>query len=300
VTAADAVLTGAAVAQRPALLRAELLRIRSRRLVRLLLVLGYGVLLVAFVVTLLSTGRPSAAELSAAQAQATQLAEQCRSDPNVPADQKDRVCSGFTAQMFLRTKTFEVGGLASGALGVGAGFAALALVIGASSGGAEWAAKTLPSLLTWEPRRVRVLLTKLTVVVGTVLAAALVAQLLWVGLGSALVSLRGSWTPRAPGFWGDLLGTQLRAVLLAGLAGAAGFAVASLVRNTGAALGLAFVYFAVVENAVRVLWHWGRQWLVMENVTALVQQRGVDVLVGERLDPATGTITGVVVHLTPA
>lgn len=295
---ATEVLTGTAVTGSPSLLRAEVLRIRSRRLVRLLLALGYAVIVVAFVITAVNTGNPSAAELSAAQTQADQLAAQCRADPNVPADQKDQVCSGFTAEQFLRTRPFDVSGLPSGALAVGAGFAALAFIIGASSGGAEWTAKTLPSLLTWEPRRVRVSLTKVAVVAATVVLAAVLAELLWTGLGSALVSLRGSWSPRPDRFWGDLLDTQLRAVLLAGLAGAAGYAVANLIRNTGAALGLAFVYFAVVENAVRVLWHWGQQWLVMENVTALVQRHGVDLVVSQRLDPATGSFSSVVVHLT--
>jgi hypothetical protein len=295
---ATEVLTGTAVTRSPSLLRAEVLRIRSRRLVRLLLALGYAVIVVAFVITAFNTGNPSAAERSAAQTQADQLAAQCRADPNVPTDQKDQVCSGFTAEQFLRTRPFDVSGLSSGALAVAAGFAALAFIIGASSGGAEWTAKTLPSLLTWEPRRVRVSLTKVAVVAATVVLATVLAELLWTGLGSALVSLRGSWSPRPDRLWGDLLDTQLRAVLLAGLAGAAGFAVANLIRNTGAALGLAFVYFAVVENAVRVLWHWGQQWLVMENVTALVQRQGVDLVVSQRLDPATGSFTSVVVHLT--
>lgn len=275
-----------------------MLRIRSRRLVRLLLALGYAVIVVAFVITLFTTGNPSAADRSAAQTQADQLAAQRRADPNVPADQKDQVCQGFTSEQFLHTRPFDVSGLPSGALAVGAGFAALAFVIGASSGGAEWTAKTLPALLTWEPRRVRVTLTKVAVLVATVLLAAALAELLWTGLGSALVSLRGSWSPRPDRFGGDLLNTQLRAVLLAGLAAAGGYALANLIRNTGAALGIAFVYFAVVENAVRVLWHWGQQWLVMENVTALVRREGVDLVVSQQLDPATGSYTSVIVHLT--
>lgn len=295
---ATEVLTGTAVTRRPSLLRAEMLRIRSRRLVRLLLALGYALVVVAFVLTLFNSGNPSAADRSAAQTQADQLAAQCRADPNVPADQKDQVCQGFTAEQFLHTRPFDVSGLPSGALAVGAGFAALAFIIGASSGGAEWTAKTLPALLTWEPRRVRVTLTKVAVLVATVLLATALAELLWTGLGSALVSLRGSWSPRPNRFWGDLLDTQLRAVLLSGLAAAGGYALANLIRNTGAALGIAFVYFAVVENAVRVLWHWGQQWLVMENVTALVQRHGVDVVISQQLDPATGSYTSVIVHLT--
>jgi len=296
VSTADPVMTGTAVTRRPSLLRAEVLRIRSRRLVRLLLVLGYLVVVLVFAGTLLNTGRPSAGQLAAAQAQADQVVAQCRS--SVPADQVEQACAGITAEQFIRRHPFEVSGLRGGALGVGAGFAALAFVIGASSGGAEWTAKTLPVLLTWEPRRVRVTLTKVAVVVATVLLATALAELLWTGLGSALVSLRGSWTPRPAGFWADLLATQGRAVLLAGLAGTGGFALANLIRNTGAALGIAFVYFAFLESVVRAVWHWGEQWLLVTNVTAFLQHGGVDLYLRDRVDPTTGSFTSVVVHLT--
>ena len=53
------------------------------------------------------------------------------------------------------------------------------------------------------------------------------------------------------GFWGDLLAAQGRSVLLTVLVALLGFGLTNLVRNTGAALGIGFVYFAVLENGVR-------------------------------------------------
>ena len=55
------------------------------------------------------------------------------------------------------------------------------------------------------------------------------------------------------GFWGDLLPTQGRSVSLAVLAALIGFGLANLTRNTGAALGIGFVYFAILETAIRIL-----------------------------------------------
>jgi uncharacterized membrane protein len=44
----------------------------------------------------------------------------------------------------------------------------------------------------------------------------------------------------------------LRGLLLVAVAATIGYAIAMLVRNTGASLGVAFVYFVVVENGVRI------------------------------------------------
>src|SRR4051794_41844121 len=47
-----------------------------------------------------------------------------------------------------------------GGLGFGNAFAVVSFVIGATSGGAEWAARTMEALLVWEPRRGRAVLAK--------------------------------------------------------------------------------------------------------------------------------------------
>src|SRR4051812_50010047 len=47
-----------------------------------------------------------------------------------------------------------------GGLGFGNGFAVVSFLIGATSGGAEWAARTMEALLVWEPRRARVMVAE--------------------------------------------------------------------------------------------------------------------------------------------
>jgi hypothetical protein len=81
------------------------------------------------------------------------------------------------------------------------------------------------------------------------------------------------------GFWSDLLQTQARGVLLTVIAALLAFGLTNLVRNTGAALGIAFVYLIIVESAVRGLRPMWQPWLLTDNAAALVQQGGVTIYV---------------------
>ncbi len=75
-------------------------------------------------------------------------------------------------------------------------------------------------------------------------------------------------------FYGDLLAQQGRAALLSLLMGLLGFSIANLVRNTGAALGVGFVYFAVVGTAVRNVRPRWQEWLLTDDALTLVQRGG--------------------------
>ena len=87
-----------------------------------------------------------------------------------------------------------------------------------------------------------------------VLGAALfgvLAQAGWLLMSWILRSAVGTDDPLPDGFWGELLAAQGRSVLLTVLIALLGFGLTNLVRNTGAALGIGFVYFAVLETALR-------------------------------------------------
>ncbi|OMQ15793.1 hypothetical protein A7K94_0207025 [Modestobacter sp. VKM Ac-2676] len=75
-------------------------------------------------------------------------------------------------------------------------------------------------------------------------------------------------------------------MLLALFAGLIGFGLTNLVRNTGAALGAAFIYVLVVETAVRALQPAWQPWLLTNNVTALALPDGLTVYLdqGETVD----------------
>ncbi len=271
------------------LARAELHRLTARRLVRWLVVLSALGFLAVWVISLTQFARPSPELLQEAEQRRAQLVEQEREvfcgdgDPGLPEEEREAICADISAEnygpveSFLPKQPFDAaGGLPGGAIAVGVAVSALAFLVGATYAGAEWSTKSIVALLFWEPRRIRVFLTKLAVLLGVVAVFAALAQLVWLGAGSLLARWRGSFE-LPDGFWSDLAGVQGRGVVLAVLTAALGFGLANLIRNTGAALGVAFAYFVLAENAVRIIRQSWQPYLITENAVALLQRGGLEI-----------------------
>ncbi len=268
------------------LLRAEAHRFRSRRFVVVLLLLALAGMLTLLAISSTQFAKPSEATLQQARERISQIVTeqegfraQCLSNP-LPG-QSEQSCpppvtaSEFRVEDFVDKRPFVLATAGpDGSRGVAGAFAAVLFLIGATWVGAEWSTKSMVALLFWEPRRVRVILTKLGVLIGAAAAVAVAAQAIWLGAAHLLANARGTTSGLPEGFYGDLLAVQGRGVVL-GLVGAAlGFALANLVRNTGAALGIGFVYFVVVENATRALRPSWQEWLLTNNAAALMSDGG--------------------------
>jgi hypothetical protein len=141
-----------------------------------------------------------------------------------------------------------------------------ALVLASSLAGAEWRAGTVPVLLTWEPRRTRVLLAKVTV---AALAAAVTVMAIEAFLVVALwpsAVFHGSTAGTDAAFWFDVLEDLLRVGAAGAVVGILSFTIAFLGRNTTAALAVTFAYLVVVENVIRLFRAgWGR-WFFTDNL----------------------------------
>ncbi len=128
----------------------------------------------------------------------------------------------------------------------------LVVLLGASAVGAEYRAGTVTTILTWEPRRTRLLLARIgaAVIVGMLLFVVVHAVFIggWV-LGAAL---NGSTAGATSDFWRTLLLVVLRGTVLAGVIAAISAALATLGRNTAAAMGVWFGYLVVIEAILRV------------------------------------------------
>jgi ABC-2 type transport system permease protein len=138
-------------------------------------------------------------------------------------------------------------------------------LIGASMIGAEWHAGTVTTLLTWEPRRVRVLVAKAVAVALFAFLASVVLQAL---LALALLpagQFRGTMAGADAAWLRDVTGVVLRGGVLAALAAVGGLAVASIARNTAFAIGVAFAWLAVIEPIVRGLRPKWEPWLLSSN-----------------------------------
>lgn len=291
------------------LLRAEALRLWSRRLLRVLLALAALGLLGGVALASTQYAKPSPAvqadaerRLAAAVAESEAARQGCL-DQGIPDDFPDgepvptveEFCGPpVTAEnfggieQFIDKRPFELADEgANGLLGVAGGLGALGFLLGATYVGAEWSTRSMVALLFWEPRRYRVMAVKLLVLAGALAAGAVVVQAAWLGAAQLLAQVRG--TGASPdGVWGDLLAGAGRGVLLVVLAGLLGFGVANLLRNTGAALGAGFLYFAFVENVVRVLRPAWQEWLLSTNVVALLRDGGVSVFVPQEQPSAFG------------
>lgn len=291
------------------LLRAELHRFRSRRFIQLLMGLLLVGWLIATVIGLLNFGQPTDADHADAQAQLEQMVadqemfrQQCLDDPDLPDDlTPEEVCGppmstdDFRAEDFLTKAPFDFADSAApGALAFGAAAAVLAFLIGATWIGAEWSSRSIVALLFWVPRRMRVMGAKLGVLALGAAVFGVVAQALWLAMAGILRAFVGTDDRLPAGFWGDLLATESRSVLLVVLAALGGFGLANLVRNTGASLGIGFVYFAIIETAIGAFRPMWQPWLLTNNAAGLVVPDGLTLYIWERpnqMEPTEHVVT---------
>lgn len=144
------------------------------------------------------------------------------------------------------------------------------LVIGASFIGAEWNHGTVAALLTWEPRRLRVFVGKL---LGLLAGGAVICVLVYgvaIGASYLIATWFGSPLGLTPGAGRELALSAVRGSSIALIAGAAGFAVASVARMSAAAMGLALAYVLGVEVGLRLADDRTERWLLSTNITAWV------------------------------
>jgi ABC-2 type transport system permease protein len=272
------------------LLRSEVRRATSRRALVWLSVLATLAVLGVATIMWFTSAAVDAGDLRAAteqfRAEQLQYYEQCLADPAIPESEKANACWRPTEQEIVdnaiwalpkrpfSADTFDGLLVFTGAIGTLA-----AIMLAASAGGADWAARTMGLLLSWEPRRMRVFLVRMLVsmVIGTLVVAWLAALAL--ALGAAIASAHGLSDELLP-----VLGAQFRPVALdeglelalrwlpvAGLAAAGGFGLAMLTRSTGWAIGVAIGLVAIVESIIQNLWAWGSQWLIQTNLAAWLQ-----------------------------
>jgi len=266
----------------------ELRRVLARRMLKVLSGLALASVALVGVVTFLGSEDVSPAQLAARQEAARQKVAACLASPapiiegrqpggpqpgGPQPDSQDRTEFCRLAVGGIDDPRFALQDLKGILQGTTAPLVVVAWLIGASVIGSDWQSRTVTTLLTWEPRRARVLLVK---ALASILVASAFALLVQALLGAAVVPaalLRGT-TDGTGGSWlASVLGVLLRGTALIAIATAVGFSVASIGRNTSAALGIGFAYFVVIENVVGSLLEDFRRWLLLGNAIVLVSGR---------------------------
>ena len=238
--------------------RSELLRARSRRLVPMMLVGGVLLILVALVIAGANSHKPTPEQIAAANAFNQKQFAQCMKGrflaPGEPVPGGFSSLEDFCREATTTAATTDIGVQLRDAPDIiehtSTFTVLLAVVLGASLGGADWTAGTMATLLTWEPRRIRVLLIRALVVVLVIVAATLFLQIVLLGGFRLTVALRGS-SVGAPSTWlGDAFQAILRVSAVASGIGLIAFAVAMVGRSTVAAVGALFGYLILFEGVI--------------------------------------------------
>jgi ABC-type transport system involved in multi-copper enzyme maturation permease subunit len=152
--------------------------------------------------------------------------------------------------------------------------AGLAMLIGATFVGADWASGSMSNQLLFESRRLRVYTGKAAAVLIVGLLVSFAVLALWWAVLGQVASHRD--IPTSAATWAEIRGSVWRGALLSGLAGVGGYALTMLFRSTVATLGVLFgtvvgtsilISSLPVQNAER--------WLPSNNIGAWVLD-GID------------------------
>ena len=278
------------------LLRSEVSRITHRRLFRVFAVLFLlGIVAISTIVFFAHHKNPATMDSATLDRQIDRMHrdwERCMEQ--VPAGEPSvdfcgeeptgETVDAYDFQSDSRYKGYENIPVALIATAMGA--AGVAFIVGASSGGAEWSSRSMTLQLLYEPRRLRLLAIKWLGLLIAVVSLAALAMLVAVGIAALTTSARGTWDQRhalvpelQDHLWSTMALMGLRGLLLTAVAATVGYAIAMLVRNTGGSLGVAFVYFAVFENGVRIaLFKYGIEpFMLSTNSIASLFPGGVEV-----------------------
>lgn len=259
-----------------ALLMSELRRAFSRRVVWLMLLLAAGGVMIGTVTTFVKSHDAPGLEKQFAGLDAKREAfDKCMGGPdgqfNETPEQFDKCHAQFGDPFNTRDPRFHLISLPNVLKGTTVPWVIIAWLLGASLIGAEWRSGTITTHLTWEPHRVRLMLAKAFAAITVVIAVtiALQALLALTLLPSAL--LRGTTQGADATTLRTVVAVIGRGTLLAAVFGAIGFSIASIGRNTAAALGIGFLYIAVLDGGIiGSNFESLRRWLLVGNSIILV------------------------------
>jgi ABC-2 type transport system permease protein len=264
------------------LLGVEVRRYLARRLVRVIAALAVLGILIAGTVMFFKSHALDPAKVQAAQQQAeAQRREKVRAcsagefgiPPSEipPGESLAQFCSEIIGPAQVNDRSFHLVDLRGAFTGTNGILITLSLLLGASFVGAEWHAGTMTTLLTWEPRRLRVFAAKIAVGAAMAFIGTVAFQALLGGVLTPTALFRGTTAGTDAAWFRGVTGLVLRAASVAAIAATIGGALASIGRNSAAALGIVFGYLAIAEPLLRG-WRpgWGL-WLVTNNLATFIE-----------------------------
>ena len=267
------------------LIVSEVLRFRSRRLVVVILVGALLATAVGLVIAAFDSTPPTDAQIAAARVQARAEVESCLT-ADYEGVQFEGTLEEFCREYFGDPSDYMPSHLKLADLpevleGVSSITSILALVVGASVVAVSWQTGTISTIFTWEPRRLRWFAARIIVIAAGVVVMTLVI-LAFVSAGLAVASmLRGSTVGIDGGWRSDVVTTSLRVSAAAAAAALIGAGVAAVGRHTSAALGVVFVWTAVIEGLIRGFRPLWSPWLLGDNLVSFLGWERMEVQVSQ-------------------
>ena len=145
-----------------------------------------------------------------------------------------------------------------------------AVIGGASVVGGEWRSGGVATVLTWAPRRPPLLLARLAACALLAWVIALALQVIFLLALVPTVLAHGTTDGVDGQFLRSLTGVLVRIAVITAISAVLGGAVASIGRNTAAALVVVLGWMLVGEAIVRALKPGVSRWLLGENIARVV------------------------------
>jgi hypothetical protein len=260
-----------------ALLSSELRRVRSRRLLLGALVLSLVGIAATGIIVAVNSRPPTEAQLAQARESFRIERRECLAGRWVPEEELppgetlEEFCAReVRSDMFLPDDRFRLAELTDVIMGSSFILIVGGWVLGASLAGAEFQAGSVATLLTWEPRRVRVFATRTVATAATVFVLAVLLLAAFSLVMALVASTRGVTEGIDAGWARTLAGTIARVSVVSTVGAVLGSAIATLGRTTAAAVGAGFLYLGVVEGLIRGLRPRWQPYLLGDNVVVFV------------------------------
>ena len=258
------------------LVRSEILRARSRRIVWVLLIASILGVVVGVVIAMANSDRPTEQELDRARGRQERTLDECRAgtftDPpgEVPEGYGsiDEYCEDVVG-LELQTDAIGFDALPAILEGASSMLVLLGIVLGASLAGADWSTGTMTTLLAWEPRRVRVWVVRAAVAILVVALVTVVVQLVFAGAWFVATTVSGT-TETPSGFIGDALSTGWKVAAIVAVFAFVAHAFASIGRSTIAGVGVVVGYAVIFEVFIANLSVGTLRWMLIRASTVIL------------------------------
>lgn len=145
-----------------------------------------------------------------------------------------------------------------------------AVICGASVAGAEWRAGTMTTMLTWVPSRVLLHSARTNSAAILSFVISFLLQMLYLAVAIPAVIINGTTSGTDSSWWLALLLAMLRISLITMLVAVLAVSIATIGRNTSAALIALATWALVIERLVAGFWPKFARFMISENVAAVV------------------------------